>query len=267
MPTPDAIQKETIMPKNQVQVSHDDENMPAHISESAAIFSIIERAARDPNVDIDKMQRLMEMRETEMARMAQKAFNEAMAAAQAEMPQVVRDAKNTQTSSLYAKYETISEAIQPIITKYGFSLTFSEGKPDKENHIRILCDVMHEDGHTKQYHADVPFDNVGMKGNANKTATHAYGSTKSYGKRYLKCDIFDVAVKDADDDGNAASAPPPERINEKQLEQLRNLISETQTDIKKFCELGKIEALPDMLARDFESAMRLLNEKKARMAK
>lgn len=237
-------------------------------SESAAIFQIIERAARDPNVDIDKMQRLMEMREREMARLAQVEFNKAMKAAQAEMPQVARDADNDQTKSRYARYETISEAIQPIITKHGFSLTFSEGTPEKDNHIRVLCEVMHDAGHVKQYHADIPFDNVGMKGNANKTNTHAYGSTKSYGKRYLKCDIFDVALKNEDDDGNSSGrSVPQERINEEQLQTLRTLIEETQSDIAKFCQLGKIEALPDMLSRDYEPAVRLLNEKKSRMAK
>lgn len=248
-----------------IERGEDTQVLTPPVSESAAIFSIIERAARDPNVDIDKMQRLMEMREREMARIAQKAFNEAMAAAQAEMPQVVRDADNDQTRSKYARYETISEAIQPIITKYGFSLSFNEGDTDKPNHIRILCDVMHEAGHTKQYHADIPFDNVGMKGNANKTATHAYGSTKSYGRRYLKLDIFDIALKNEDDDGNAAGGGVQEKISSNQLVTLRKLIEETNSDIQKFCELGKIDALPDMPARQFDSAVRLLEQKKARM--
>jgi len=249
-------------------IAKHEQNLPAPAaSESAAIFQIIERAARDPNVDIDKMQRLMDLREREMNRIAQQQFNEAMKAAQSEMPQVVRNATNDQTRSKYAKYETISEAIQPIIAKHGFSLSFNEGTTDKQNCIRILCDVMHEGGHTKQYHADIPLDAVGMKGNANKTATHAYGSTKSYGRRYLKMDIFDVAVKDEDDDGNSSAPEVVERINDEQLQTLRRLIEETQSDIAKFCQLGKIEALPDMLVRDFDPAVRLLNDKKARMAK
>lgn len=236
----------------------------APISESAAIFQIIERAARDPNVDLDKMERLMAMRERELARIAQTAFNNAMKDAQAEMPQVVRDADNDQTKSRYARYETISEAIQPVITKHGFSLTFSEGKADEPNHIRVICDVMHDAGHVKQYHADVPFDNVGMKGNANKTNTHAYGSTKSYGKRYLKCDIFDVALKNEDDDGNASSVTH-DKITPEQVKVILALIEETESDIAKFCEVGKIAAVPDMEARRFESAVQLLEAKKRRM--
>lgn len=232
---------------------------PDPTSESAAIFQIIERAARDPNVDIDKMQRLMDMREKEMERIARQAFNEAMKAAQAEVPQVVRDADNDQTRSRYARYETISAAIQPIITKHGFSLTFSEGTPAKDNCIRVLCDVMHEAGHTKQYYADIPFDNVGMKGNANKTATHAYGSTKSYGKRYLKCDIFDVALKNEDDDGNAAGANA-ERISDEQVMQLRELIETVGIEEKKFLDFGKVESLSDIYAIHFDNAVTRLKE-------
>lgn len=235
--------------------------MAATASESAAIFQIIERAARDPNVDIDKMQRLMEMRDRELARMAQVEFNKAMSAAQAEMKPVARDADNDQTKSKYARYETISEAIQPFVAKHGFALTFSEGTPAKENCIRTVCEVMHSAGHTKEYYADVPFDNVGMKGNANKTNTHAYGSTKSYGKRYLKCDIFDVALKNEDDDGNNAG-DAPELISEEQAALIRRLIEETETDIEKFCGWAKIEAIPDLHAKNFQKVVEVLNQRR-----
>jgi len=246
------------MAETQIKVMDQMENHPAPPSESAAIFSLIERAARDPSTDIDKMQRLLEMKLQMDAISAQKAFNEAMAAAQAEMPQVVRDADNDQTRSKYARYETISEAIQPIITKYGFSLTFSEGDTPKPNHIRIVCDVMHEAGHTKQYHADVPFDNVGMKGNANKTATHAYGSTKSYGRRYLKLDIFDVALKNEDDDGNGAASSST--LSAEQVIKLRDLIEAVGANEKKFLEFGRVQRLEDILASQFDAAVARLKE-------
>lgn len=232
--------------------------VPSVGSETAAILQIIERAARDPAVDMDKMERLMAWREREMARSAENAFNAAMQAAQAEMPQVVRDASNEQTKSRYARYETISEAIQPVITKHGFSLSYGEADSTKERHIRIVCDVLHRDGHTKQYHADIPIDDVGMKGNANKTATHAYGSTKSYGKRYLKCDIFDVAVKNEDDDGNKAGQGAT--ITEEQVMELRELIDEVGAKVEAFCNIFRIESLPDLPAKAFKVAVERLQE-------
>jgi len=50
-----------------------------------AFLQMIERAARDPSIDIDKLDRLLLMRERENARVAEQTFNAAMAAAQAEM--------------------------------------------------------------------------------------------------------------------------------------------------------------------------------------
>lgn len=233
----------------------------APATESAAIFQIISRLASNPAADPDKIERFLAMREKEIDRIAKQAFYVAMAAAQAEMKPVARDADNDQTRSKYARYETISEAIQPIITKHGFSLTFDEGVPEKENHIRVLCDVMHSAGHMKQYHADVPFDNVGMKGNPNKTATHAYGSTKSYGRRYLKLDIFDIALKNDDDDGNAAGEIENGTITIEQAVTIRDLLEKTGTDTEKFCQWAKIEAVPDLLSIHFAKAVNVLTQR------
>ena len=51
--------------------------------ETSALISMIERAARDPSVDIDKMERLLQMHERVEAKQRESAFNTAMAAVQA----------------------------------------------------------------------------------------------------------------------------------------------------------------------------------------
>lgn len=236
-------------------------------SESAAILSVIERMALSQDIDPDRVERFMGMYERMEAQKAQKAFFAAFAAAQKEMPQVVRDAVNDQTHSRYAKYETISEAIQPIIAKHGFSVTYNEGVADKENHLRILATLMHEAGHSKDYHTDIPIDMYGMKGNPNKTGPHAHGSTKSYGRRYLKLDIFDIAVKNEDDDGNAAgtTSVQQEAISEEQVAELLALIERSKGTVEKFCHLGKIDAVPDLLAVHFDAAKAMLMERISRV--
>lgn len=233
-------------------------------SESAAVLSIIDRATRDPSVDIDKLERLLEMRERITARESEMAFVAAMKAAQADMPQVVRDAKNTHTRSRYAKLETISEAITPIYTKHGFSLTFGTEDCPKDNHYRVVCDCMHEGGHVKRYHADIPADGVGAKGNQNKTATHAFGSTMSYARRYLKLLVFDIALKDEDDDGNAVDNT---LITEEQRGDLLAAVEAAQADIVAFCRYFKIDAVPDLPARQFDDAMTMLRAKRSGKAR
>ncbi|MBX3088110.1 MAG: ERF family protein [Cryobacterium sp.] len=237
-------------------------------SETAMILNLIERAARDASVDIDKMKRLLEMRNEEMDRQRSMAFNTAMRHAQAKMPQVVRDADNDQTKSKYARYETISEAMQPVIDEFGFSLSFSEGKAEKPNHLCIVCEVMHCEGFTKEYRAEIPIDNVGMKGTVNKTATHAYGSTMSYGKRYLKTMIFDVAVKNEDDDGNNGSQENAkvEFISGDKCEKICQMITESGSNLDAFLRTMKIESVADLPASRYFEVFGMLASKIQRKA-
>src|SRR5712664_5017083 len=72
-----------------------------------AFLQMIERAARDPSIDIDKLDRLLLMRERENSRIAEQTFNAAMAAAQAEMEPIRFDSSNDQTRSRYASYAAL----------------------------------------------------------------------------------------------------------------------------------------------------------------
>jgi hypothetical protein len=209
-------------------------------SDTSALMALIERAARDPEVDLDRMERLFSMHEAMKSKQAEVAFKDAMAAAQFEIGPVVAKKRNDQTHSKYADLAAILEVAQPIIAKHGLSTSFGTEPCDVPNHYRVTCEVSHG-GFSKTYKADIPMDGTGLKGNANKTATHTFGSTMTYGRRYLFCMIFNIAT--ADDDGNAASAKRPATISEKQIDEMYDLIAETGTDIDGFLKTGKLEPL------------------------
>jgi hypothetical protein len=235
---------------------------PAVQGDSGALLSMIERAARDPAVDIAKMERLFEMHERIESRRAEQAFNAAMAAAQAELAPVVRNKKNSETHSTYADLRAVSDAIKPIITKHGFAPSYGTDVSPRADHERIICDLAHKDGYSRRYMADVPFDNKGPKGTVNKSNTHAFGSTLSYGRRYLTLMMFDVATKD--DDGNAAGSG---LISEAQYKELADLIRATGTDLDAFLQLGGVESLADIPAAQFNGAKAKLLAKQAQMRK
>lgn len=174
-------------------------------SESAMMIQMIQRAAADPKVDVDKMERLMLMHERFVDRNSAASFNAAMVRAQQRIKPVARRAFNAQTNSSYAKLEDIDREISPIFTAEGFSLSFGTDDSPLAGHVRVLCDVMHQDGHTKQYKADLPLDSAGIAGKTNKTGVHAHGSTYSYARRYLTLMIFNVVMANEDDDGNATT--------------------------------------------------------------
>lgn len=171
------------------------------------MMSMIERAARDPAVDIDKLERLFALRERMVAEDKKTAYQAAMVRAQARMKPVYRDAQNDHTNSAYSRLETISDAIKPIYTEEGFSLSFDTADSPKADHVRIVCEVMHSSGHSALKHFDLPLDGGGLRGNANKTPVQANGSTISYGRRYLTCMVFDVMLTNEDTDGNEQPAP------------------------------------------------------------
>jgi len=241
----------SLMPENP------ENQLPTTVTSDAALIAVISRAASDPSIDVNKLEKLLEMHDRIEARSAERAFNDAMTAAQTEMRSVAPDATNKQTSSKYASYPALDRALRPIYTKHGFSLSFDTGESAADM-VRVLCYVAHTGGHSRTYRADMPADGKGAKGGDVMTKTHAAGSAMSYGQRYLLKLIFNIAV--GDDDGNGAgdtSGP----IDEIQLENLRDLIGRVGADIEKFCKYFKIASLPELTKKDFSRAVESLNLK------
>jgi len=180
---------------------------PAVIDEALSVLSMIERAARDPETDVGKFERLVAVWERIEHRRAEQAFGTAMALAQSEAHLVKPNKQNTQTGSMYATYAALDLMLRPIYIKHGFSLSFGTEPIDQPDKVRVVCYVAHAGGFTRVYQADVPADGKGAKGGEVMSKTHAFGSGVTYGKRYLVGMIFNLAftTKEDDDDGNAAS--------------------------------------------------------------
>lgn len=225
------------------------ERQLAVTGESAALISMIERAARDPNVDIDKMERLFQMHERIEQRRAIQAYNAAMAAAQEAMPAVVKNKKNTHTGNLYADLYAIADECLPVIHGHGFGLSFSECKATEPNCMGIACRASHRDGHAETYTFNVPVDAAGSQGKVNKTQTQAYGSTFTYGRRYATCGVFNIIVTDKD--GNSIA----ETITDEQAEQIKVALEATGGQLPRFCAYYKLEKLTDLPAAKFEGAL------------
>lgn len=231
----------------------------------------IERAAMNPDVDVDKMERLMAMAERMRDREAEEAFNRAMTAAQIEMGRIPEDKLNEQirdargNASAYAGYSNIDRHIRPIYTKHGFALSFNTGKAEGEE-VTIKCRVSHVGGHSEHYEITMPADGKGAKGGAVMTRTHATGSAASYGKRYLVILIFNLAIgrDPSDDDGNAAGSTY-ERITDEQALSIHAFLDEHGLDTKAFDDwmkrVLKVPTIEEIPAPRYEDVMRALNKK------
>jgi len=228
-------------------------------SETGAIVSMIERAARDPAVDVDKLRQLIAMRDEAEAKASERAFNAAMTQAQQEMRVVGKNAANSQTHSRYVTYDKLDQAIRPIYTKHSFGVSFdTDVSPKGNDYVRVLAFVTHG-GHQRTYKLDVPVVTVGPQGKAVMTAVHATQSAFTYGKRGLLSGIFNIAVGENDDDGNAAS-DTGELLSAEQAEEMRALIVDTGANLQAFLKWAKVEKIDDIRADYFESCMNAIRK-------
>lgn len=185
------------------------------LSAGDAMLGMIERLAANPDVDIVKMQALLDMRnqefvridsqhQLELARIAKQEFAIDFVPMSAELPLIIKTKSNTQTHSKYAELADINQVIRPILGKYGFSISTNITNQTKES-VTVVATLMHKGGHTQSIELTLPLDGAGFKGNANKTDIQAIASSISYAKRIAICALLNISTGD-DKDGNANTA-------------------------------------------------------------
>ncbi|GAB3054335.1 ERF family protein [Stenotrophomonas tumulicola] len=177
----------------------------ADSAQPTGLQAALQQALMLPEQGVERLERMWEMHKEMQDRDAAREYAAAMKRTQSRMPNIQKRGNNPQTKSAYALLEDINRAITPIYTEEGFSLSFGTVKSDLPDHVGIVCDVLHDGGHSRTYHYDAPIDNAGINGSLNKTLTHGRGSAISYGQRYLIKMIFNLTIGGEDDDGNGSS--------------------------------------------------------------
>lgn len=246
---------------NAVKTIEHEQIIPAS---DAPMVAMIERIVMDPNIPIDRLEQMLAMKERmedrareDAERQAKKAFFAAMSKCQKELPVVVKRSRNTHTNSNYADLAAIEEQAMPIIHDHGFAVSFQPDGYNDKGELRILWEISHAEGHSRNGVGEIPVDGAGSQGRVNKTGTQAFGSTATYGRRYLLCMIFNISTGD-DRDGNRVKTPTQDEvttITEAQASVIRGLIDEAQLEIEQFCSHWKIEAIPDISQARFNEVV------------
>lgn len=175
---------------------HEEQNMlPAD-----PMVSMIERVAMDPNSDLAKLERMLELKERHDAQNAKAAFNSAFAKASAEFPQIPLNGKG-HNGKPYATLKDIVAHTRPVLSRYGLSLNWStriEGSM-----IVVTAKLSHEQGHFEENSLPLPADNSGSK-----NPVQSIGSSQTYGQRYTGQAILGLSLgEDTEDDARAAPQP------------------------------------------------------------
>lgn len=231
----------------------------APASDAAALISMIERAASNPDVDVDRMERLYAMYERAQARSARSAYLDALMRAKAQLPRVIKagsasyeDKKSGELKKAfsYAKWEDVCSQIEPVLAEHGLVLTFASEQAGSDR-VAITGILSHRDGHSERAQMALGCDASGGKNNA-----QGWGSAISYGKRYTAFALLNlVGHDDKDNDGAGAT------IDDEQQAELMRRITALNVNIEGFLEYIGAPSISDMPATKYAQAIAALDKK------
>ncbi len=197
------------------------EAVPVASQQSDSLNILIERALSHPEIPVEKLNMLLDMRmkwdaeqrrnaKEDAAEAAKMAFTAAMAEFKKKAPTILKkhhveflNRAGTLTAYDHAKLADVCEAVIEGLARVG--ITHDWDPRQEPARIYITCTLTHVAGHTKSVTM-----NSGPDDSGGKNAIQAIASAKSYLERYTLLAITGLATRDMDDDGRGtgpATAP------------------------------------------------------------
>jgi len=206
-------------------------------------LALIEKVALDPSVNVEKMDKILDMQERILNKQAELEFNQAMAQAMAEIPSFEKSKKGHNFK--YATFESINKQVKPIIAKKGLFITFMTDF-QSDNHVMITAKITHKSGHFQETSMRFPFDPSGSK-----NTIQATGSAISYGKRYTMNALLNITTHEEDDDGFSTS----KTIGKKEIERINNGLYKSGVGLDALCEYMEVDRLSDITLEKYNNAL------------
>lgn len=244
------------------------QNLPAQQLQdpSFALMRMIERAAMDPNFDVAKLDKLLDIKERWDREEARKAFTAAMAEFKKNPPQIIKDARvyfstaKGATDYKHASLGAVCDAVIEGLAKVGISHSWEPEQ--REGLVHVTCVLTHERGHSTRTMLFCPPDDSG-----NKNSIQMVSSATTYLSRYTLLLATGLGTKD-DDDGRATGAPQgnserkhgPQFITDHQAADLDAMISEIGTNKAQFLRFMKVDELAQIQASRMQLAVQQLND-------
>ena len=251
------------------------EPLPGPASDSPpTVLALIERVVLDPHADVEKLDRMMAMYERLKAKEAELAFNGAKGRILKKLAgikivknrPVLSDIDNgkqrgTVEPFKYAPLEEIDKHLRPLLAEEQMDLSYSD--EPCEGGILVRGRLKHLlSGHYEDSFMPAPLDTTGGKSNV-----QAVGSTNSFLRRYVACNILNIVVVGDDDDGIGGT------LDEAQTKTIVEMIKKAKVGPKflKYMkaesvdEAGSLEAaVATIAARDYRKAVSTLEEQIAK---
>ncbi len=227
-------------------------------------MAIIDKVAALDNIDVDKLERMMQMQMQWEAQQSKKAFADCMTRISARLAviRIVKNksvgydiekgnpAKGQKEAFKFTPIEDIDKVVRPILNEEGMSISYDTELSAMQGWHTIIIKLSHG-GHTETSKIPLPLDVSGGKNN-----TQGMGSTYSYGKRYALCAAFNIITVGEDDDGSGGP------ITDDQAKQIKDGLRETGLDIAKFLKAMKAVTVEEIRTKEFTRALATIENKR-----
>ena len=190
------------------------------------------------------LRELMALKRDMEADDAAKAYSDAIVNFQAKCPTIHKGRKVPGMGS-FAAYEDIKKVIQPFLTEFGITLSYSFGFGD--GHIMATCTVT-VGAHSRSSTAPVAIPkSMGQINDSQKS-----GVAMSYAKRYSMGAALDLVMTDEDTDANGLG----ETITEKEAVILGDMLQPLgSAQLARLLEWAGVDKLADMPASKHAEAV------------
>jgi len=216
------------------------------------------RLAVEGNADVDKLEKLIALKERWDANEARKEYVLAMAEFHKNPPKILKESKvdftnkaGVRTQYNYAKLAEITNAICKQLAENGLTVSW---RTQENGKIIVTCRVTHAKGHFEETPLSSPPDDTG-----NKNKIQQVCSTVTYLQRYTLLSLVGLATYDTDDDGK--SSEEVKYISDKQLSTLRGIVDNMKNPDKVRAgtlKFAKAESLDQILASDYKKVLNSL---------
>lgn len=193
---------------------------------------ILLQQAMDKGLDLDKLERLMEMHDKWEKKEAKKSFLDALSKFQTIVPEL----KKTRTANIspksggpafkykYADLGSITSSIKKALNECGLSYRWEFQESGEK--LKVTCFISHLNGHTECTSMEAGKDASGAKNDIQQK-----GSTQTYLQRYTLIGALGLSTAEEDVDGRGHKRSEPIE-EEDYLEQWKTVVAGTKTQIE-----------------------------------
>lgn len=224
-------------------------------------MEMLDRAVSS-GASVETLTQLMTLQERWEANQARKAFDEAMAAAKANMPAIIKKRKvdfttaKGRTNYQYEDLASIMNLIGPVLSANGLSVRYRT-QAETNMPISVTCIISHRMGHSEENTLLAGRDESG-----NKNSIQAIGSTVTYLQRYtLKAALGLAAAADDDGGSSGQTVDDAKTITEAQASVIRELIEKGEVETAVFCERWQVEAVTEIPLKQFNEVVASLRQR------